>query len=137
MQTFVKRVNLIGYYTADQALLEGSAEALRRLADYGRRATALATLGLRTPVNALSHPYDDYLRAIQIRPADGLVLLEVKERVLEVTGGSAELSAVAENLLWFANQPYAAGEHLHIEHYPGHSLLAQQSLPLVVARLPE
>jgi len=72
-------------------------------------------------------------RIIVDRVESGNVRISVQgDESLVVTGDARTLALLAANIAFAARMP--AGEHMHIEHYPGHLWLTEDSYPLVVEK---
>jgi hypothetical protein len=77
-------------------------------------------------------PGDTALTRIHVRVADSEVMIaaDTDTRSLTITGNLRTLHILASNLTEMAQAD--DGGHLHIEHYPDHPYITEDSLPLVV-----
>ncbi|MFD5817335.1 hypothetical protein [Streptomyces sp. NPDC127038] len=79
-------------------------------------------------------PYGRSLARIDVRQASGKIRISSAgdSESLTVEGGLESLSLLAENIEGFALEA-DQGDHLHVDHFPGHDYLAEGSGSLVVA----
>jgi hypothetical protein len=63
-----------------------------------------------------------------------LVQIGIEDDMVRVVGGQTGLETLAENIRIFAGDAGSPDDHLHIDYYPGHFFLAEDSEPLVFAR---
>ena len=126
MNTVSDLSNLRGRFADNEATIEGSGQDFRQLVE-GLRAQVGATFRLRVPEESAS-PYSGWLTHIEFRPDDSeRVLIELDGDVLMISGYHPALAA---NLEFDANQPGSG--HDHVEYFPDHPFLNEQSVPLVV-----
>lgn len=78
-------------------------------------------------------PYDKFLKSIIIKtvPGQRLSFSVTEEGDLLAAGESRGLEAIAGNLKWFVESERRKGDHLHVEYFPDHFFLAENSIPLV------
>jgi hypothetical protein len=79
-------------------------------------------------------PYSRALASVEMRRTSGKATVRYvsNQEALEIQGGRKELELLASNIGDFA----VAGDlsaHLHIEYFPGHDYLAEDSEALVIA----
>jgi hypothetical protein len=61
------------------------------------------------------------------------LLISRDEDQLIFRGGRKSLEVMADNVDIFADSPAEEGRHTHIEHFPGHYYLREESIPVVVS----
>jgi hypothetical protein len=78
-------------------------------------------------------PYDKFLKSIVIKtvPGQRLAFTVTEDGDLLVAGEYTGLEAIAGNLKWFVEKERRQGDHLHVEYYPDHFFLAENSIPIV------
>jgi len=81
--------------------------------------------------------YSKCLSRIMVDRVEGQsVRLSVQaDECLVITGDARKIAVLAANIASGARMP--AGEHTHIDFYPGHLWLAEDSYPLVVSKTRE
>jgi hypothetical protein len=121
---------LVARRAGTEVELAGSHEALASLVAL-LSAGAPATIPLHVPEGA-AKPYEAFLRAIAVRPAEGLLLAAREGDTLVFGGAPRYLLLLGENIATLLEPDAARGEHLHVEHHDEHFYLAAGSLALVV-----
>ncbi|MEU7478565.1 hypothetical protein AB0A63_21445 [Lentzea sp. NPDC042327] len=76
-------------------------------------------------------PYETCLRALEVRVTGGEVVVDVVDQELVVSGGAEHLAVLGEVLRDLAEEA-DFDHHVHVDHFPGHHHLAEESWPLVV-----
>lgn len=116
--------------TTGESLLSGTPDELLALAGLLREGAG----DLALPPVADPAPYDRALVEFRVRHrATGKVRVRVDGGTLEIGGAPEYLAVLADNIADFAADPDAGPRHhLHVEHFPDHFYLAEDSAPLVV-----
>jgi hypothetical protein len=112
--------------------IEGSGEALAVLGNcLAEDASELSTLAEFDP-----SPYDAVLTTIRVRarPAGRVTFaVESDSRTLRISGAREFLDVLADNVLGFAREAHARGDHIHIEFFPDHYYLDDCPIALVIS----
>jgi hypothetical protein len=110
-----------------QVEIQGSAAALRTLAEWLRTATSTAT---SIPVTSAG---PELVRNISIRQGGTMVEIREASGVLFIEGASDKLNILADNVAYVAS---AGPEcvHIHIEHFESHPYIDSRSIPLIISR---
>jgi hypothetical protein len=116
--------------TDDTASLHATAAELYRLSEWLEAATP-RTIDLFRAAHLRPAPYERFLETIVIEPGAGLCSMIVADASLRLRGSIESLALLGQNVRFVAKQ--GAGEHLHVEHHPGHVFLAPDSAALVFA----
>lgn len=78
-------------------------------------------------------PGGNDLAGVEVKKTSGpgvLIRLDPERQILVISGDSAGMAALADNLLSMASAE--DGGHLHVDYFPGHFYLAEGSMSLVV-----
>ena len=75
-------------------------------------------------------PYETCLEALEVQVIEGKVVIDVVCQELVVRGGAEHLAVLGEVLRDLADEP-DLGYHVHIDYFPDHYYLAEESWPLV------
>ncbi|WP_425564566.1 Imm32 family immunity protein [Planotetraspora silvatica] len=83
--------------------------------------------------NRAPFPYSRSLSGLEFREtSEDVVCIAADGPSLKIHGGRMALDLLAENIEGFASEADHS-DHLHIEYFPGHDYLSQDSEPLVIA----
>lgn len=112
--------------------IAGSQDALMQLADW--IAAGGGALSFEKPETTPA-PYERWLTGLTVTASQHpLVKIGTDDDTVSVVGGRTGLATLAENIRIFAGDAGSPDNHLHIDYYPGHFFLAEESVPLVVRR---
>jgi hypothetical protein len=112
--------------------IAGSQDALKQLANWID--AGAGALSFEKPETSPA-PYERWLARLTVAASQHpLVKIGIEDDTVCVVGGQTGLATLAENIRIFADDAGSPDEHLHIDYYPGHFFLAEESVPLVVAR---
>jgi hypothetical protein len=132
-------LRIVGRYTtAGQIELRGDPGALSDLASLLTSNTQFSAYTLDIPQSLSPEPYDHFLTGLHIAKTSGAVEIKLQSNILVLAGSGENLTVLAQNIAWLANNPEPSGgiqRHIHIEYYPdpyGH-YLAPASLPLIIS----
>jgi hypothetical protein len=116
--------------------IEGSGKDLSDLAVFLRDAAAILYDNVSVARHA-NEAYSKCLSRIVVDRVEGQnVRLTVQgDECLVITGDAPGLAYLTANIASAAQMP--VGEHTHIDFYPGHVWLAEDSCPLVVSKISE
>ncbi|MGW6443814.1 Imm32 family immunity protein [Lentzea sp. NPDC055074] len=107
--------------------LEATTACFERIADLIDSGAGRIAAAVHDPA-----PYDTALAGLTVRRSNGLVRVLVSDQELVVEGGAESLAVLADSLrgpVDLVNGRY----HVHIEYFPDHFYLAEDSHPLVVS----
>ena len=112
--------------------IAGSRDALKQLASW--IAAGGGSLSFDKPETSPA-PYERWLDRLAVTASQhSLVTIGIQDDTVRVVGDQTGLATLAENIRIFAGDAGSPDDHLHIDYYPGHFFLAEESVPLVVAR---
>lgn len=88
---------------------------------------------IKTDTEGSPAPYDKFLKSIIIKtvPGQRLTFSATEDGDLLIAGESTGLEILAGNLKWFADGERGTGDHMHVEYFPDHFYLAEDSIPMV------
>jgi hypothetical protein len=117
--------------TNTEAEISGSPTELRTIAEALSGSAAGQSWRFSADATASPAPYDNVLSEFQVVASEGLARVSVVGSWLVFEGDPEVISAFASWLQF----PDAArsGDHGHYEWYPGHTSIAEDSLPLVIS----
>jgi hypothetical protein len=121
-------LRLAAHATEETASLHAAAIELYRLSEWLAEGTP-RTIDLFRAAYLRPEPYDFFLETIVIEPGEGLVAMTIEGTSLRLCGSSASLALLGQNVRFVATQE--PGEHLHVEHFPGHLVVTAESAALV------
>lgn len=119
-----------------EVLVSGSAEGLEMLVSLLEAGVA-GCLALQSDRGSLEAIFDDFVEfdQIELRPGDGAVTVSAEGGTVCFSGMPRMLADVAASIRFlYAPSGFecSASDHIHLEYWPDHSFLAQESMPLVV-----
>jgi hypothetical protein len=131
-------MNLIGRYGSSGIDLEGAAEDLRHLSRTIQEFVGSETFFLVVP-SVPSSPYEGYLKSLRLEQHPGKVCISRDAGAIVISGPPDKLLVLARNIEEAAEgqDPPNSGKlryHSHIEYYPEHFYLSEESEPLVVTK---
>jgi len=127
-------IDIVGRFGRSGIDLEGSAMSLLEFAGRVEGLRGRETFGLRMP-SAPASPYTGYLRSLEIKVGEGNVHILRDDDRVHIAGSVEKMGILAKNIASLASQESNhSSEHSHIEYYPGHFYLAEESEPLVLTR---
>ncbi|GGN06293.1 hypothetical protein GCM10011609_52240 [Lentzea pudingi] len=106
--------------------IAGSTTCFERIADLIDSGTGRIAAAVHDPA-----PYDAAPAKLTVRRTEGLVRVLVSDDEVVIEGGAESLAVLADSLrgpVDLVNGSY----HVHIEYFPDHFYLAEDSHPLVV-----
>ena len=118
--------------------LEGTAEALGRLATLLRRGGADGAHSLTIPTDRAAAPYDGFIAQLRLETTSGRVRIHRDGDTLRIEGSAEALVTLAQNVAFLVSQGGATGSvcdehrHVHVEYYDNHPFLSQEAEPLTI-----
>jgi hypothetical protein len=120
-------------YDSDRTIeISATPAALRELARL-LRASKVISISI-SPMTSDPEPARAVAHFIRVRPSQEKVRIDLLDDGILISGAIGAREILASNLDDFAASPEVAGDHLHIDYFPGHYYLGEGSLPLVVSR---
>lgn len=121
--------------------IAGSTAALHELVRLLRESHAVSAIPLLSPASSPS-PYDGYLTMLRIVPSGGKVRISRNVDEVTISGSQPALSSLSNSVAFLARESVRGegerrGSHLHVEYYPGHFFLREDSTPVVLSALPD
>ena len=131
-------MNIVGKYDDSSVELEGTAEALHELSQVIRELVEAKDLSLALPSTSPT-PYLGYLESVRIEQGTGKVCISRTGNQVLISGSPEMLTILSHNIesMPELQRRPASGmdrDHVHIEYYPGHFYLKEESVPLVFTK---
>jgi hypothetical protein len=118
--------------------LEGTAEALARLAASLRQVDSCTTHSLTIPGDQDAAPYDGFLSQLCLESIPGPLRIHRDGGTLRLRGSAQALATLAQNIEFLVAPSGGAGrvhgdhQHVHVEYYDDHPFLAKEAEPLTI-----
>jgi hypothetical protein len=131
-------LSIVGKYDSASVILESMAPALRDLSQAIREIAETTEFSLALP-SIPPTPYLGYVKSLKIEKRTGNVYVSRIEDQVSISGSPEKLKILAQNIDHLAehqSKPDLGNyeDHVHIEFYPGHFYVHEESMPLVLTR---
>jgi len=127
-------LDIVGKFGDSGTDIEGTARALLELSKRVLEIKGHEVFELNLP-SVPPSPYFGYLKSLHIDLNEGNVHIGRDNESMHIRGSAEKIGILADNIASLALQESnSISAHSHIEYYPGHFYLAEESEPLVFTR---